>query len=77
MSDKAFRDLRSGTEYPYHHRAPTDWCEKAALGILRDLSDRRGIKYELDAVDDNTREDIVHALSDIIRTAFEEDTKER
>ena len=52
-NDEALSALRRGAEFPFHKVAesapasPTDWCERAALGILWDLGDRRGIKDQL------------------------------
>ena len=63
------RELEKGAEYPYHGKPPTDWAEAAALGILYDLSDRGGIKHELDGVDDEIRVEIVEAMAKIIRAA--------
>ena len=63
------REIEQGVKYPYHGKPPTDWAERAALGILYDLSDRRGIKHELAAVDEGVRVDIVEALATIIRAA--------
>lgn len=73
---KSQRDIRVGCEYPYDGRTPKDWADKAALGILRDLSDRRGIKHELGAVDDDVRPDIVDAMAEIIRVAKSDSTLE-
>lgn len=61
------RDIRVGCEYPYHGKEPIDYAERVALGILRDLSDRRGIKHELAAVDETVRVDIVESMAAIIR----------
>ena len=63
------RELVQGEKYPYHGQPPKDWAERAALGVLYDLSDRGGIKHELDAVDDGVRVEIVEALAAIIRAA--------
>lgn len=46
-----------------------DWAHAAARGVLADLSDRRGIKWELEKVDDDVRAEIVMALAAIIRQA--------
>lgn len=54
-------------EFPYNSRQPIDWAEKAALSVLNDLSDRRGIKHELDAIDYDVREEIVITMAAIIR----------
>lgn len=41
----------------------------AARGVLADLCDRRGIKWELSKVDHETREEIIATLAGIIRMA--------
>ena len=66
------RELERGEEYPYHGQKPKDWAERAALGILWDLSDRRGIKHELDEVDQDVRVEIVQKMAEIIRAASSE-----
>lgn len=68
MSDE-HRDLARGVEYPFHGKKPTDWAEAAALGILWDLSDRGGIKHELDGIDDEIKAEIVEKMAAIIRAA--------
>jgi hypothetical protein len=73
----ATRALEGGKRYPYHRRDPIDWAERAALGILNDLLDRRGIKNELGLVDDDVpdgqpmtiRIEIVQRMAEIIRQA--------
>lgn len=66
---QAERDLKSGAEYPYHDKQPTDWAEAAALGILRDLNDRAGIKHGFREVDAGVRSEIVEHMAAIIRAA--------
>lgn len=68
MSTAKFR-LKHGAEYPFNGRAPTDDAERAALGVLADLCDRRGIKHELQDTDDDIKEEIVTSLAAIIRLA--------
>ena len=65
----AKRNIAMGAQYPYGGVAPTDWAEAAALGILYDLNDRRGIKNGFDDVDMEVRMEIVTHMADIIRTA--------
>ena len=73
--------LKFSDDYPYEidedtnpgaDLKPTDWAHRAARGVLSDLSDRRGIKWELEKVDMYTRKDIVAALTEIIRLAHSE-----
>ena len=70
--DVAKFNIESGKEFPYNGRLPVDKAEEAALGILCDLCDRRGIKQELRNVDTDVREEIVCALADIIREVYGE-----
>ena len=46
-----------------------DWAHAAARGILADLTDRRGIKRELEGVDEEVRIEIVDSIAEIIRYA--------
>lgn len=47
-----------------------DWAHAAARGVLADLSDRRGIKHELDQVDHDVRAELAKSLADIIRESY-------
>ena len=47
----------------------SDWAHEAARGVLYDLSDRRGVKYELAQIDAETRAELVASLAEIIREA--------
>ena len=73
--------LKFSDDYPYEidetatpeaDLKPTDWAHRAARGVMSDLSDRRGIKWELQKVDMDTRKGIVAALAEIIRLAHSE-----
>lgn len=67
----AARTLQHGNEFKYAHGfEPKDAADRAALGICADLCDRRGIKWEMQQVDDDVRPDIVRALAAIIRAAY-------
>ena len=74
--------LQHGAEFPYD--APDkwwrddgdlppppadDWAHAAARGVLANLSDRRGIKQELNSVDEDVRVQLVADLAAIIRAA--------
>lgn len=48
---------------------PRDWAHAAARGILASLTDRRGIKHELDAVDEDVRAEMVETFAAVIREA--------
>lgn len=77
MAEQDIADFRleHGTEFPYNNRPPTDWAERAALGVLADLCDRRGIKWALQDVEEDDcettgiRNEIVTSLAEIIRRA--------
>lgn len=62
--------IKIGQYYPYNNRPPKDKYEVAALGILADLNDRRGIKQEFANVDAPVREEIVESIADIIKQAM-------
>ena len=74
MADASFW-LAHGEEYPYHEKAPVDWAERAVLGILANLGDRRGIKHELHEVDEDVRVEIVESLAAILREASPKEPK--
>lgn len=56
---------------PYHGREPADSYELAALAVIHDLTDRRGIKHQLENIDDEVRQEIVASMTAIIRAALE------
>lgn len=69
-----------GNEFPYDASdawrnsddappPPSDWAHSAARGVLADLTDRRGIKWGFDDVDEDVRVEIVEAMAAIIRAA--------
>lgn len=60
-------DPESGPKNP--PPAAKDWAHAAARGIIADLTDRRGIKYGFNEVDEEVRIELVETLSAIIRTA--------
>jgi len=57
-------------EFPYVHVDNPDWATKAALGILYDLSDRRGVGNELELIDEDVRQELLEAQASIIRAAL-------
>lgn len=72
--------VEHGNKYPYDASdawrnndepppPPIDWAHSAARGVLADLTDRRGIKYGFDDVDEDVRAEIVETLAAIIRSA--------
>jgi hypothetical protein len=69
--DVAKVTLKHAKQWPYNGRQPVDTAEWAALGVLHDLCDRRGIKHELHDTDDDIKEEIVTSLAAIIRSAFD------
>jgi hypothetical protein len=70
----AQRQLAHGSKYPYDggsEAAPAiDWAHVAARGVMADLLDRRGVKWELEKVDLDVRADIVTAVAAIVRAAL-------
>lgn len=70
---RAAHHLAMGAEFPYDGRKKRcDPATLAARGILSDLMDRRGIKHELEGIEDGAiRREIVDAAAEIIRQAFE------
>lgn len=73
MSAKS--NLRFGAEHPYdadedgNFEPPKDWAHAAARGVLADLCGRRGVKSELEQVDDETRAELTAELAATIRAA--------
>lgn len=66
--------LNHGLEFPYmeisqEDLVKKDWAVKAVFGILADLTDRRGVKQELNNVDEDVRGEMVESLAAIIRLA--------
>ena len=51
--------------------APVDWAHTAARAIIYDLGDRRGIKNEIEQVDEETRVELVASMAEIIRAAHQ------
>ncbi len=64
--------VEHGTKFPFNGRPPVDQAETVVLGILADLTDRRGIKHELENCDDDIKEEIVASLADIVREVYGE-----
>ena len=69
MVDVSAVTLKHAKQWPYNGRQPKDQYELAALGVLADLCDRRGIKNELHDTDDDIKEEIVTSLAAIIQSA--------
>ena len=46
-----------------------DWAHTAARGVLADLCDRRGVKWELEKIDHDVRAELTQSLACIIRQA--------
>lgn len=63
--------LEISREHPYNSRPAKDWAEYAALGVLANLMDRRGIKHTLRLIegDEDVTEEIVMSLAETIRRA--------
>ena len=77
----AVRSLKMGERFPFDaddkwwrgdgEKPPiaADWAHSAARGVLADLTDRKGIKYGFDNLDEDVRAEIVASLAEIIRAA--------
>lgn len=69
----AKQKLKHGNEFPFDSpdrwRAPKDWAHSAARGVIAELLTQVGIGHELENIDEETRKEIVAALSEIIREA--------
>lgn len=74
------RDLTAGSEFPFDapdsfwedsSDAPpaVDWAHAAARGIINNLQGRRGIKNQLENIDEDLRVEIVQELAELIRLA--------
>lgn len=80
MSDPT-HSLRRGDRFPYdasdrwrngdteNPPPPTDWAHRAARGVIADLTDRGGIKWGFEDIDEDVRAEIVATLATIIRAA--------
>ena len=69
--------ISHGCEFPYEtfcEPAPqATWQRRAAQGIIADLLDRRGIKWEFEKVEDGkTREEIVATMAAVIEEAHKQ-----
>ena len=63
--------MTHGRNLSYDGRKPKDRAETAALAILADLCDRRGVKHALNGCDGETKSEIVDIISQIIRDVVE------
>ncbi len=78
MVDSYLYKLHRAQERPYHQSPEEGFpytelsspAEFAALGVLEDLLDRRGIKIEFRHVDYDVRQEIVETLTKIIESAY-------
>lgn len=52
-------------------RQPRDLATAAVRGIIADLSDRRGLKWEWQGIDDDVRAEIVATWEQLVLDAFE------
>lgn len=68
----ALHKLEMGMAHPYTGEAGRDAAEMIVQGIMADLTDRRGIRQELDNVDLETRQEIVNSLAKIVRAGLKQ-----
>lgn len=77
--------LESGAKWPYdagqefwESDSPPDpdpaidWAHAAARGVLADLLDRRDIKWTLQRVDYDVRQELTLSMADIIREGYKQ-----
>lgn len=82
MNRRTIQTLSRGNAFPYDAKdewwgtnptPPTppvvDWAHSAARGVIADLTDRGGIKYAFNDIDEDIRIEIVQSLAEIIRLA--------
>ena len=78
--DIAKHSLEKGAKYPFDGGEAfwkgligppeaKDWAHTAARGVLADLADRRGIKWELWKIGYEVRAELTESLAEIIRQA--------
>ncbi len=78
MANHYLRELHRGQRFPYHQDPEAGFpyteiksaAHYAALGVLADLTGRRGIRQELDEVDYDVRQELVEDLAGVIEDAF-------
>lgn len=68
--DRAKEAIRIGCKFPFDESGkPITWQRAAVLGILCDLTDRRGIKHGFNDLDDDIKNEIVDSLTKIVEEA--------
>jgi len=68
------QNIINGNKFPFDQEdgestPPIDWAHSAARGVLNNLEDRRGIRQELENIDEDIRVEIVESIAEIIRIA--------
>lgn len=77
--------LLHGDRFPYDHLQdedwdgkdgeklfpPVDWAHRAARGVIANLLDRRTVKWALEDVDADVRQEMIATLAQIIRDAHD------
>jgi len=80
IKERANHTLNHGNKWPYDGRTsepePKDWAHRAARGVMADLCDRRGIKSELELIEEDVAQDIVETIAEIIRQAAMDDPQQ-
>lgn len=59
---------------PYSGEVPKTKTEHAVLAVLSSMCDRRGIKFEMNAVDDDVRKEMVKELTEIVNDVLNNST---
>lgn len=65
--------INHGLQFPYDRRElPVTPARKVALGVLADLTDRKGVGNELEVVDDDIRAEIVDDIAAVVDTVYKD-----
>lgn len=65
--------INHGLQFPYDRRElPATPSRKVALGVLADLTDRKGVGNELEVVDDDIRAEIVDDIAAVVDTVYKD-----
>lgn len=69
---QALSTIQRGVRFPYDGEPVGEGRARiAAIGVLAELDNRGGVNSELENIDDETRKELVVALTNVITVAFE------